>query len=94
MTIYIDNDYKCYVSEADGLRAFEVPFFDGKCPVLIEGYRYVPEGESWVRPDGVVFNGEMICPWKPYHQLATAQALHEISVREQALAELGVTADD
>ena len=30
MTIYIDSDYKCYTSEADGRRAVETNFFDGK----------------------------------------------------------------
>lgn len=99
MVIYIDNDYKCYTTEADGRRAFEVPFFDGKCTAFIEGYRYVPEGETWTRSDGVEFKGEMISPWKDYNALAAAQAqyednLAEIQVRESALAELGVTADD
>ena len=36
MTIYIDDDYKCYVSAADGRRAIETNYFDGKCTEWIE----------------------------------------------------------
>jgi hypothetical protein len=42
MTIYIDSDYKCYASVADGRRAVETNFFDGKCPEWIESFRFVP----------------------------------------------------
>ena len=77
MTIYIDSDYKCYVSEADGRRVVETDFFDGKCKVFIEGYRFVPEGEKWVKPNGVFFKGEMIAPWKDYDYLQTAQEAYE-----------------
>lgn len=78
MTIYIDNDYKCHVSNPDGtMRGFDVPFFDGKCQTFIEGFRYVPPGERWVKPNGVFFRGEMISPWKDYQLLAAAQAAYE-----------------
>ena len=62
MKIYIDEDFKCYAESADGLRACESAFFDGKGKRLIRGYRYLPQGEKWVRDDGVVFYGEMIAP--------------------------------
>lgn len=95
MKIYIDNDYKCHTAEADGLRAFEVPFFDGKCKAFIEGYRYVPEGETWTRSDGVEFKGEMISPLKDYNILAAYQQQYEEMLAEQedmqtALNTLGV----
>lgn len=77
MTIYIDSDYKCYVSEADGRRAVETNYFDGKCKAFIEGYRFVPEGERWVKPNGVFFEGEMITPWKNHDYLRTAQEAYE-----------------
>lgn len=77
MKIYIDSDYKCRVSPAEGLREFDVPFFDGKCNTFIEGYRYVPEGERWVKPNVEMFRGEMISPWKNYSILAVAQAAYE-----------------
>ena len=56
MTIYIDNDYKCHTSPADGLTAVETDAFDGKCRQFIEGYRFVPAGETWTRKDGQVFS--------------------------------------
>lgn len=60
MKIYIDNDYMCHASNDGTMREFDVPFFDGKCAAFIEGHRYVPNGETWTRPDGEVFPGEMI----------------------------------
>ena len=76
MTIWIDNDYKCHVAPGEGLREFDVPFFDNKCDELIEGYRYVPEGEEWTRKDGMTFTGEMICPWVDYRELIIYQAAY------------------
>ena len=64
MTIYIDNDYKCHTSPADGLTAIETDAFDGKCRQYIEGYRFVPSGAIWTREDGQVFHGEMVAPWR------------------------------
>jgi len=77
MKIYIDENYKCHTESAESLREFDVSFFDGKCRTLIEGYRYVPSGETWTREDGVEFKGEMISPWKDYSVLAEAQRNYE-----------------
>ena len=77
MTIYIDSDYKCHASDDGTRRAFDVPFFDGKCTEFIEGYRYVPSGERWVKPNGEFFRGEMIVPWKDYDYLQAAQEAYE-----------------
>ena len=96
MTIYIDEDFKCQIENADGLTAVETDFFDGKCQTFIEGYRFVPQGESWTREDGVVFTGEMVAPWKPYSELDTAQREyeHEQAADMQAALELlGVSID-
>ena len=76
MTIYIDSDYKCHVSAAEGRRAIETNEFDGKCPEWIESYRFVPEGETWRREDGEVFNGEMVTPWKDLSEAYTAQTAY------------------
>lgn len=83
MTIYIDSDYKCHVTNGDNLTTVETDFFDGKCPTYIEGYRYVPSGQTWTRSDGVEFRGEMVFPWKPWHELDAAQREYE---REQNAA--------
>lgn len=99
MTIYIDTDYKCHVSDPDGIMtAVETDFFDGKCKACIEGYRFVPAGAEWTRQDGVVFTGQMIAPWKDWRELDNAQRDYEreqLAAYEQALseieAELGVS---
>ena len=96
--IYIDSDYKCYVSDADGRRAVETNFFNGKCPEWIESYRFVPEGETWTREDGEEFHGEMTAPWKGLSEAYAAQAAYATAQNAQyeaALTEieaaLGVT---
>ena len=104
MTIYIDNDYKCHLSDDGTRRAFELPFFDGKCAEFVEGYRFVPRGEMWTRADGQTFRGEMIALCRDYSQISEiqtavdrtqAQAQQTINEYEQALSEieiaLGVT---
>lgn len=73
MKIYIDSDYKCYAEAAEGLTEVETPFFDGKCREFIEGYRYIPAGQTWTRSDGRTFEGEMVTPYKDYRILASAQ---------------------
>lgn len=77
MTIYVDSDYRCHIATADGLTAVDTNYFDGKCPAYIEGYRFVPSRQTWTRPDGVVFQGEMVCPWKPWRELDSAQRAYE-----------------
>lgn len=77
MTIYIDTDYKCHTTPGIGLTAVETDAFTGKCTAYIEGYRFVPDGSTWVRSDGVIFQGEMLSPWKPWEELDTAQREYE-----------------
>lgn len=84
MTIYIDRDFKCYTESAAGRTAVETGAFAGKCRQYIEGYRFVPAGESWTREDGQVFRGEMIAPWRDYAVLAEFQALYEEEQARQA----------
>lgn len=82
-TVYLDSDFKCHVADDGTLTQVETSFFDGKCDGFIEGYRFVPAGESWTRSDGVVFSGEMITPWKDFSELDRAQREYE----QQLLAE-------
>ena len=86
MKIYIDSiNFKSHTTNPDGtFLEVETSFFDGKCQTFIEGYRFVPDGESWTRSDGTVFHGEMIAPFKPYDQLAAAQAQYESDMAEAA----------
>lgn len=88
-TIYIDSDYKCHITNDGTMTAVETNFFDGKCDAFIEGYRFVPDGETWTRSDGEVFHGEMVSPWKPYAELDAAQREYErqlLADAENALA--------
>ena len=89
MTIYIDNDYKCYISVADGRRAIETDAFNGKCPEWIESFRFVPEGETWTRGDGEVFTN-MVSPWKDLGEAYAAQAAYV----EQQLSTVQAQAED
>ena len=105
MTIYIDNDYRCHISNPDGtMTAVETDVFDGKCHAYIEGYRYIPAGAAWTRQDGVTFAGEMIAPWRDWRTLDVAQRDYEreqyaamaaeLADAQAALEMLGVTADE
>lgn len=85
-TIYIDSDFKCHASNSGDLTAVDTSFFDGKCLTFIEGYRFVPAGDIWMREDGATFAGEMAAPWKPYNEIAAAQAQYEIDMAELAAA--------
>ena len=82
-TIYIDDEFKCHVTHDGARTPVETDFFDGKCAAYVEGYRYVPAGESWTDPAGNVYHGEMIVAWKPYAELDAAQREYE----RQLLAE-------
>lgn len=77
MLIYIDADYKCHTTPADDRREFEVESFNGKSPDYIEGYRYIPAGESWIDTDGVVYEGKTLFPWVDTAQLDAAQHAYE-----------------
>lgn len=88
MTIYIDSDYKCYVSAVEGRRAIETDFFDGKCEEWIESYRFVPEGETWVKENGEMFRGEMVSPWKDLGEAYVAQAAYVTAQNTQYEAAL------
>lgn len=86
-TIYLDNDFKCHTTNPDGtFREVETDAFDGKCQTFVEGYRFIPTGETWTRSDGKAFRGEMIAPWKDYKGLAEAQAQYERMMEEAATA--------
>ena len=87
MTIYIDIDYKCYVSAAEGRRAIETNEFDGKCAEWIESFRFVPAGETWTRGDGEVFTN-MSAPWKDLGEAYAAQTAYVTAQNAQYEAAL------
>ena len=93
-TIYVKpTTFECRVTDDGTMIAVETDFFDNKCDTFIEGYRFVPKGESWTREDGEVFKGEMIAPLKDYAELDSAQRGYELSQLadyKAACARLGV----
>ena len=94
MQIYINSDYKCHTVASDGLTAVETTAFDGKCAAYIEGYRFVPDGSTWVREDGTVFAGEMVAPWKPWAELDAVQREYEREQYNNLLAQLSEVYED
>ena len=84
MTIFIDNDYRCHTQNDGTMRPFDVSFFDGKTTYFIESYRYVPAGEKWINPKGIIFRGEMVSPWRDYSKAAIAQDGYDEGVGESA----------
>lgn len=89
MIIYIDSEFKCHITNVDGTyREVETDIFNGMCDNFIEGYRFVPSGETWTRSDGVAFTGEMTAPWKNYSELEYTQHKYERELLEQYKNEL------
>lgn len=88
MTIYIDDDYRCYVSAAEGRRAIETNEFDGKCDEWVESFRFVPAGETWVKRNGEMFRGEMVTPWKDLGEAYAAQTAYVTAQNTQYEAAL------
>lgn len=89
MKIYIDSEYKCHITNDGTLTEVNTTFFDGKCDAYIEGYRFLPYGESWTREDGKTFVGEMIAPFKDYQELDTVQRDYEHNLAEAIRILLG-----
>lgn len=81
MKIYIDAEYKCHSSPGEGLREFSDEHFDGKCSEYIEGYRYVPVGETYVE-NNIEYEGEQIFPWVDIRLLDAAQSEYERQLME------------
>ena len=95
MTIYLDSDYRCHLAYIGAIKTIETDIFDGKCKTFIEGYRFVPEGDTWTRSDGEVFHGQMVAPAVDYGTLEAAQEQYEkdageMSDMQTALEILGV----
>lgn len=75
MTIYLDSDFCCHLIDDGTMTAIETNEFDGKANAYIEGYRYVPEGQTWTRSDGVEFQGLMIAPAKNFDRIMVDVAI-------------------
>lgn len=97
MIFYIDNDYKIHLTNPENLYeeiSYDGDFFDGKCNEFIEGFRYVPQGRTWIRWDQVEFPGEMVAPWVDYVYLEHVQSEYmtkQLNDTINALSLLGIT---
>lgn len=94
-TIYLDinNGFQCYTTDNGSMLAVETGSFDGKCDAFIEGHRFVPKGQTWTREDGVIFEGEMVTPWRDTNELDRAQLEYEkqlFAEQIEALSIMGV----
>lgn len=89
-TIYLDSDFKCHVTKDESLKAIQTGCFDDKCDTYIEGYRFIPQGESWTREDGAVFIGEMVSPWRDYGELDSIQRKYEAQLLAEYIEALKV----
>lgn len=74
-TIYLDSEFICHLSNDGTMQEVETDVFDGKENAYIEGYRFVPEGQTWTRSDGVEFYGLMIAPAMDYNKIMTNVAI-------------------
>lgn len=93
MTIYIDSDFRCHLTNDGTMCSVETDFFEGKCKTFIEGYRLVPAGERWTRVDGMVFYGMMVTSAENYARLEKAQQQYEADEINH-LNELGALIED
>ena len=75
MIIYLDSEYICHLINDGTMTEIETEAFDGKADAYIEGFRYVPMGETWTRADGEQFQGLMIAPAKNFDRIMTDVAI-------------------
>lgn len=95
MKIYVDlnNDFKCYTSNAGTMKEIDLEFFDGKCKAFIEGFCCIPFTDA---------AGNDICTvfaWREFSLLEEFQRQYEGLIAQQedmkaALALLGVTDEE
>lgn len=83
MILYVDSEWRLHVTNSENtlkevvLSERAEKFLSDKCQIFVEGYIYKPAGEAWTDPAGNVIRGEIMTPWKPYSELAAAQAQYE-----------------
>lgn len=59
-TIYLDSAFMCHAINDGTMAEVQTDVFDDFCSNAIELMRYVPEDETWTRPDGRVIHGIFI----------------------------------
>lgn len=89
---YLDSEFRVHIDQDGNRREWEDTegYFDGKCAAYIEGFRVVPDGETWVREDGAEFTGLMIAAAVPFEELDAIQREYErqqLAAMQEAIAE-------
>ena len=74
-TIYLDSDFRCHLSNDGTMVAAETSIFDGMANDVIEMFHFVPEGETWLLPDGSKRYGEYCCSFVDRQKRDVAQAI-------------------
>jgi hypothetical protein len=85
--IYLDDQYRCSVTNGENKTEIETDFFDGRCEEFIEGYCYIPKNEKWVNKNNIEFMGETIFPIADFNKIDSIQRSNE----RAALQMLGAT---
>lgn len=95
MRIYVDinDDFKCYTSNAGAMREIDLEFFDGKCKAFIEGFRCIPATDASGNEIYTVF------AWRDFSLLEEFQRQYEELIAKQedmraALELLGVSDEE
>ena len=87
--VYIDTQYHCHTDNPNRLyREVDTRYFDGNCKTFVEGFCFVPFGESIELPDGNIIRGETRFAWKPYDELDAAQREYERQLLKESQTEL------
>lgn len=95
MTVYLDSEYRCHLSPGSGWQEVELDSFEGKCREYIEGYCYIPYGQTYIKKDGTVLYGEMLFPWQDINYLNDLQFKYECqNVLDQIKEIVGTTDND
>lgn len=83
MKVYLDENYIAHAEYAEGYIEAESSFFDIKAPELYECFRFIPEGHTWEREDGEIFEGEAISLVNPTADMVSIQQNYEQAILEQ-----------
>lgn len=81
-TIYLDSEFICHLSNDGTMQEVQTDVFDGQQDEYIKGYRYIPDGETWTRADGVQFTGLMVAPAKDYNRIMVDVAISYLDDNE------------
>lgn len=92
-TIYIDSNFRCHILDDGTMTPVETDVFDAMPNPVIECYRFVLNGHSYTKPNGVTVRGEFIQPFVTEKELDDAQRQYErqlMAEYAEALKTVGV----